>query len=293
MSKGILMYAFNNESLDYIKMAVCNALLVKKHMEHNEVAIVTDKWTYAFAREQDYAHLIDRCFDHVILDEPLKDRQMTRKFHDTRYSSFVDKYYNLNRVHAYGMSPFDQTLLLDTDYLVLDNSFDLCWDSVEDIMCNTKTIDLDHNHNTFGSNNQLNDMSVQLYWATALYFRKTEKARLMFELIEFIRDNYEFYQHLYGFNHSGYFRNDFALSIAVHMTNNFMEYGGIKPLPIEHILVSMETDEMHAFEDGNPIITTEAQSGVFKMRRVMNNVHVMNKRSILRHMDAIVRYATG
>lgn len=286
------MYAFNNESIDYIKMAVCNALLIKKHMKNNTVAVVTDQWTYSYAQDQLPEELLAKCFDHVIIDKPISDKHMTRKFHDTRYSSFVDKYYNLNRVQAYDATPFDETLLLDTDYLVLDDAFDLCWDSIEDIMCNNKTLDLDYQANTFGDNNHLSDMSIPLYWATALYFKKTEKSRLLFELIGFIRDNYEYYQYLYGFKHSGYFRNDFALSIAIHMTNNFMEYGSIKPLPVDHILVSLENDEMHAFNNGNPMMTTESQMGHFRLRKVLNSVHVMNKRSILRHMDEIVKYAT-
>lgn len=293
MSRGTLMYAFNNESIDYIKMAVCNALLLKKHMENNAVALVTDQHTYNYGREQLGEEMLDRCFDHVVIDKPIADRKMTRKFHDTRYSSFTDKYYNLNRVQAYDATPFEETLLLDADYLVLDDAFDACFGSAEDMLCNTKTLDLDYQENRFGDNNHLSDMSIPLYWATALYFRKSEKAKMLFELISFIRDNYEFYQHLYGFNHSGYFRNDFALSIAIHMTNNFMEYGGIKPLPIDHILVSLENDEMHAFQDGHPIFSTESQPGDFKLRRIISSVHVMNKRSILRNMDGIVEYATA
>jgi len=39
-------------------------------------------------------------------------------------------------------------------------------------------------------------------------------------------------------------------------------------------------------------MTTESQMGHFRLRRVINSVHVMNKRSILRNMDEIVRYAT-
>lgn len=292
MSRGILMYAYNNDSLDYIRMAVCNALLVKKHMVDNQVAVVTDYWTHQWAKEQVGEDMLARCFDHVIIDEPLKDQKMLRKFNDTRYASFTDKYYNLNRVHAYSASPFEETLLLDTDYLVLDNTFDLCWGSVEEVMCNTKTMDLDYQMNGFGDDNHLNEMGIPLYWATALYFRKTEQAKLLFELIEFIRDNYEYYQYLYNFKHSGYFRNDFALSIAIHMTNNCMVYGSIKPLPVDRMVVSLEHDEMNSFDNGKPIFTTESDIGTFRMRRAIGNVHVMNKRSILRHMDEIIRYAT-
>lgn len=293
MSCGFLMYAYNNKSIDYTQIAVCNALLIKKHLKRNAVALVTSPGTHEWLRSQISKELHDRAFDHVIYQELVDERVMTRKFHDTRYSSFSEQYYNLNRTHAFDTTPFEQTILLDVDYLMLDGSMDLAWDSVEDFMCNRKTIDLDHKVNNFGDDNRLNEMSIPLYWATAMYFRKTEKSRLVFEMINFIKENYEYYQHLYGFKHSGYFRNDFALSIAIHMCNNFMEYGTIKPLPVDHILFSMENDDMHAFDRGHTIMTTEPSQGDFRLRRVINNLHVMNKRSILRHMKEIVAYATG
>lgn len=291
--KGYLMFAYNNNSLDYASLALCNSLLIKKNLKVNTVGLVTDQSTVDYMYAKHGHELIDLAFDKLVIDEVNSNQAGKRKFHDTRYSKFVDRYMNLNRPNVFDLTPFDQTVMIDVDYLMLDNSMDLVWDNTEDFMCNRKTLDLDHKPNNFGFDNRFNDMSIPLYWATAIYFKKTESSQLIFQLMNFIRENYSYYQYLYKFQDSGYFRNDYALSIAIHMTNNLMEYGSIAHLPVDHLLFSMETDEFHRFENNTCIFTTETTEGDFHMRRVINNVHVMNKRSILRREKEIIKYATS
>jgi hypothetical protein len=292
-SRGFLMFAYNSSNIDYATMALCNALLIKKHLTVNSVALVTDQPTLDHLKRTADPALISFAFEHVIIDSVDQSTAGQRRFHDTRYTKYVVQYLNLNRPNAYDLSPYDQTLMLDVDYLMLDNSMDLVWDNVEEFMCNHKTKDLDNKVNDFGFDNRFNEMSIPLYWATAVYFTKTDMSRLIFQLMGWIKENYSYYQYLYRFNHSGYFRNDYALSIAIHMTNNLMEYGTIKSLPIDHLLFSVETDEFHKFDNGHCLMTTEAVQGRFHLRRVINNVHIMNKKSILRRTDEIIAYATS
>ena len=285
------MFAYNNSSIDYITMALCNALLIKKNLIHNNVALVTNSGTFEYLKSITDHSVIDSAFDMIILNDVVESGVATRKYRDTRYTDFTDRYYNLNRIDAYTLSPFDQTVLIDTDYLMLDSTMDLVWDCDEDFMCNRKTITLDHDVNSFGSDNRFNEMSIPLFWATAIYFRKTERSKLIFELINFVKENYEYYGSLYSFQTCGYFRNDFALSIAMHIANNMMEYGAIKPLPVNHILFSLDTDELHAFKNGSVYITSEPEAGMFHLHKVVNNVHIMNKRAILRYKDEIIAHA--
>lgn len=285
------MFAYNNANIDYVTLALYNSLLIKKHLKTNAVALVTDQSTIDYVYTKHGVDLVNHAFDRLIVDEVNQDAAGKRKFHDTRYSKFVERYMNLNRPNAYDLSPFDQTVMIDADYLMLDNTMDLVWDNVEDFMCNRKTLDLDHKHNNFGFDNRFSDMSIPLYWATAIYFKKCETSHVIFQLMNFIKENYNYYQYLYKFQHNGYFRNDFALSIAIHLANNLMEYGSIAALPVDHLLFSMDTDEFHKFENGSCIFTTETVEGDFYLRRVINNVHVMNKRSILRRGDEILKYA--
>jgi len=293
LPRGFVMFAHNNPSLDYGTMALCNALMIKKHLKENKVALISDLGTVGHLESNFSDVIMRKAFDRIIINEPNAEEAGTRRFGDTRYTSFTDTYKNTNRPNIYDLTPFEETVMIDADYLMLDDTMDLVWDHAHDFLCNRKTVDLDHNSNNFGFDNRFNEMSIPLYWATAIYFRKTDNSKLIFELMNFIRENYAYYQYLYRFNHSGYFRNDYALSIAIHMANNLMEYGSINPLPIDHILFSMEHDEMHRFDDGKCLITSEPVQGEFYMHSVSSNLHMMNKRSILRNKKEIIAYGIG
>ena len=41
-SRGILMFAHNNEEIDYFRLAVANAKLIKKNLKINNITVVTD-----------------------------------------------------------------------------------------------------------------------------------------------------------------------------------------------------------------------------------------------------------
>ena len=290
LPRGYLIYAHNNPTIDYASLAICYALLIKKHLSDNAVALVTDSRTARYMEQLYDPAILRSAFDRVIYDDSIAN-SASRRYHDTRYTALTDEYHNTNRPNAFELSPFSETMLIDSDYLMLDSTMDLVWGNFEDFMCNRKTSDLDHKVNNFGFNNRFSDMSIPLYWATAVYFRKTEKSKLIFQMMNFIKENYAYYQYLYQFSSGGYFRNDHALSIAIHLLNNLMEYGSIKSLPNDQLLFSMEEDEMHAFNGGVCVITSEPEQGDFRLHTVSRNVHVMNKRAILRNKDEIIAYA--
>lgn len=290
LPRGYLIYAHNNDNIDYASLAVCNALLIKKHLRENAVALVTDSHTARYMEQLYDPGILRMAFDRIIYDDSITN-SASRRYHDTRYTTFTDSYNNTNRPNALDLSPFDETVLIDSDYLMLDNTMDLVWGNFEDFMCNRKTSDLNHKVDNFGFDNRFSDMSIPLYWATAVYFRKTEKSKLIFQMMNFIKENYVYYQYLYQFAPTGYFRNDHALSIAIHLLNNLMEYGSIASLPNNRLLFSMEEDEMHGFIDGACVITSEPEQGDFRLHVVSQNVHVMNKRAIIRNKDKIINYA--
>ena len=292
MSCGFLIFAYDNDAIDYGTLALCNALLIKKHCTVNNVAVVTSSATFQSLILQHGEPLIRTAFDTVIINEIDTDGSNYRTFSDTRYKNFTVKYHNSNRTSAYELSPFDETLLLDADYLILDNSTDLIWGTIEPILCNNTTVNLDHIKNYGTSNGKLNQMGIPLYWATAVYFKKTIDAQLMFAQMQFIKENYYYYTKLYGFNPNVFFRNDYAISIALHIMSGFIEPHTVKPLPVDYILVSEDTDEFHMFYNGTAIITTEHGQGNIIAHSVQSNVHMMNKLAVIRQKDSIIKYAT-
>ena len=292
MTCGYLIHAYNNEVVDYGTMALCSCLLIKKHLKINQTAIVTSTDTLDYILKLHGEDLLDAAFDNVILTDV--DRVVpNRTFYDTRYSQKVVPYYNTNRSDSFDKSPFDETMLLDADYLVLDSSFDRVWGSTEDIMVNRSVRDLNHITNLGGFDKRFNSMSIPLYWATAVYFKKNHHVKSIFNLIKFIKKNYVYYQNLYRFPPSGYFRNDYALSIAIHMINGQFENAAVKSLPMPEMLVATEYDNIIDFKDGIAYMTSEANQGEFKLHKVNTNVHVMNKWSIGRMSSRIIQYATS
>lgn len=292
-SKGYLIFAYNNDKIDYGSLALANALLIKKHCKINNVALITSDWTIDWLRDRYGTDLLDRAFDHVIHENIGSHTVADRRYNDTRYAKFYAKYYNTNRSESYDASPFDETLLLDADYFMLDGTMDLVWENQEDFLCNKNLINLDHTFNDNGFDGRFNDMSIPLYWATAVYFRKTPKSKVIFDQIRFIKENYEFYQYLYNFQPNGFFRNDYALSISIHQVNKLMEYDSVKPLPVDHILLSNEFDEIHDFKDGSFYLTSELNHGQFRLHRIDRNIHVMNKLAAERNCGKIIAYATS
>lgn len=281
MSRGFLMFAHDSGSLSYGRMALANATLIKSNCLNPTVALVTDHATISSLQES-YGDLVGR-FDHIIIDEVNKVVPL-RRFSDTRSSSEEVPYLNSNRSSAMDLSPFDETVLLDVDYLMLDGTMDLVWGSVEDLMCNSLLMDLDHNTGV----ERMHDMGIPTYWATAMYFRKTNRTKALFDHMSYIRDNYDYYMDLYGFNHGPYFRNDFALSISLHEMNGFVEEDAVCPLPIDHIFIGDPFDDIHGFDGSSFLITSERTQGSPLPHRVSRNFHVMNKKALLRHCDEVI-----
>lgn len=291
MSRGYCIHAYNNMEIDYGTMALCCSLLIKKNCKINSVTLLTSPDTLNELKKSHGIQLINDTFDIIKVMEI--DRNVSnRKYFDTRYTTKIQPYYNSNRVDTFNLSPYDETILLDSDYLILDNSFDYAWGSAEEILVNKNVIDLRHKSNQAGFDLRFNDMSIPLYWATSMYFKKTQRALTLFQLMSFIKKNYHFYRDLYKFNPSGYFRNDYALSIAIHMMSGQLEIDSVKPFPIPNIMVATEYDDFINFKNNQAYFISEAQEGDFSIHKVYTNIHVMNKWSIGRNAERIISYAT-
>ena len=92
---------------------------------------------------------------------------------------------------------------------------------------------------------------------------------------------------------NGYFRNDYALSIAIHMMSGQFEIDSVKSFPINHISVATEYDDMINFKDNNAYFISEENEGNFHVHKVRTNIHVMNKWCIGRNAERIISYATS
>lgn len=207
MSKGVLIFAFNNESFDYLKMAAWSAKNIHRLL-NVPVCVVTNT--------QDIPNEYE--FDRVINATPHSANH--RMFGDFGVDAKGDAWYNSNRVDAYAISPYDQTLVLDADYIVASNQLQSLFEFDYDFLCHRYAYDVT-NRNPLTDHNYFGSYGMPMYWATVMMFRRSKTAELIFDSMTMIRSNWDHYRNIYGNSRSTY-RNDHSLTIALGMVNGHM-----------------------------------------------------------------------
>jgi hypothetical protein len=261
MSKGILIFAFNNEKIDYEKIANANKLMIEYNMD---VPV----------------HIISKTTETV--------SSTTRHYRD--YNETLS-FNNGLRWDAFHLSPFDETLVLDADYLIMNNRLNAIWGNVNSLMMNTQIQPLYANE--FIENDRLNAGGINMAWATAIYFKKTKLAETFFTLMKHVHDNYLYYRQVYELEGNLY-RNDFSASIARHMLNGFTENttADIPSLPTKKIVTAKAEDEIIQFNGINKVkvkISKPERLNEYIVNSVKHtNIHFLNKKTILDNYDSIV-----
>ena len=200
MTTGALIFAFDTEHTRYLDMAAWCAYRVRQFLKI-PVAVVTNN-----PAAQD-----ETVFDHVIYADPLGE--------NSRWFGDLEKHvtwHNGNRVDAYNLSPWDQTLVLDADFVVNSDQLQSVLDSSREFMCFRSAFNLARPEeeflNTFGT------YQYPMYWATVMMFRKCNTAQYIFDAMQMIRENWTHYRDLYHISQHTY-RNDYALSIALGLVS--------------------------------------------------------------------------
>ena len=196
MTTGALLFAFANEHIDYVRMAAWSAKNIHRHLDI-PVCVVTDSQS------------IPSVFDKVI--------RVGR--HPTEcHRTFADidakvTWYNHDRVDAYDLSPWDQTLLLDADYVIAGDSLLTLLASNRDILCYRWAFDMQDRDPATNNLNYFGTYRMPMSWATVVVFRRSRTADFIFKSMRMVRDNWRHYCDIYGVARGPY-RNDYALSIA-------------------------------------------------------------------------------
>ena len=229
MTTGALIFAFNNEHTDYIAMAAWSADRIHRHLDI-PVAVITDC--------TDASRLAK--FDHVIQADPASGG--TRYFDD--YKETVT-WYNASRSDAYSLTPWDQTLLLDADYVVCGNELKMVLAASQEFMCHRLAWDIT-GITDFSALNYFGQHKMPMWWATVIMFRRCLHAELVFNTMTMVRDNWTHYRNLYK-NNSVSYRNDHALSIALGVVNGHtLDHASIPwslaSVVPEHRLTRVDTD---------------------------------------------------
>lgn len=289
-SRGFLIFAHNNDMIDYGLVALINALMIKSNLRENAVALVTDEGTISWLR-QNHASLVEKAFDHVIVVPWDKvDPSGERRYQDTLSTSHILPWRNGTRLDAYDLTPFDETIVIDADYLVMDKTLDAVWSLDTDVALNREAVTLEHKQPA-AAERFLSPFTATMYWATCMFFRKSELAESFFALARNVRTHYKFHGYLYNFPVK-IFRNDYAFSVAAHVLNGQYASSIITSLPSPKILTSFDRDDIVDVPGKNEITflandtENEWRNRVTRVTGV--NVHVMNKFAIVRHADRLL-----
>ena len=289
MSQGIVLFAHNNTEIDYGSVAIANATMIKNHMGVDAITLITDEGTMRHMNNTWDKNTIDSTFENIKIT-PRRRVDNNKRYRDTRHTVNLLPFYNVNRSTVYTESPYDETLVIDVDYLICNDTLNAVWNHKEDLLINKKSFDLlagRHDYNF----DRVDDFGIDFYWATAFYFKKSKESKMFFDLLESIKANYLYFKTLYGIT-SYNFRNDHAFSIAVHMFNGFANSGLVKSLPVDFLQHTLDYDELHDITSKGSLsflLEKTSEPGNFIPARTDGvNVHVMNKYSIVRQSKKIV-----
>jgi hypothetical protein len=258
MTQGVLLFAHNTEEVNYGVMAVWAAERINQYLG-KPVSLVTDEYTIHSLR----GISIDpkKHFDHVIIKE-------CNTFQTRQLSGENIIFKNLDRSDAYDLTPYDETLLLDTDIAIMSDRLNTVWNNADDILISNKSADiLDRPRDEFDF---LKEHGIEFQWATEFYFRKSEISEEFFKRCKFIKENYKWYSILYGMGNDP-IRNDHIWSIVIHEM-------GIDFNKIPRVLrYATDKDEIVELGTDRVLFAVKVNDKIRLTNIKDQDIHIMNK----------------
>lgn len=258
MTRGALLFAFNNGTVDYYEMAIRTSKRINKFL-NLPVTVVTGPDTDL--SKYDYQ------FDNVIIEEP-----------DTSNTKQQTVWINKGRHKAYELSPYDETLVLDTDYLINSDTLLKPFELYDDFMC--------HKYTSFlmlpeAEQEELSPVSFQTLWATVIYFKKTTRAKQIFECMSMVQHNYTHYCNLFKLASTQY-RNDHSLAISLRIVNGGTENPqDYIPWNLVHV-----NDTVKVYRDSDTSYTLMKQNERTEYLKIKDSdFHLLNKQNFMELTD--------
>ena len=201
MTAGVLIFAFNNTEIDYVSIAAYAAKQAK-HYLGLPVTVVTNQLDIADKN----------IFDSVVYCED--NSTQVKRFHNSEnFKTAI--WHNASRSNAFDLSPYDETLVIDSDFIINSDFLKYSWQQSEEFLIYDNSIDL-ASHRDTSEFRTIGDVGIKFYWATVFFFRKTKRVELFFRILDHIKSNWGYYAGLYQLPSFKY-RNDYAFSIAINI----------------------------------------------------------------------------
>jgi hypothetical protein len=236
-SRGIVAFAINTANTDYAGIAQQTVALASQVLDLPYTIITEDHMAYM--NWHNYRHDVD--LGHEV------------------------EWKNFGRNLSYELSPYEETLVIDVDYVVQDAGllkiFDLPWDYL--LQRSARSLNDEYVPAVMGAH------SLPYVWATVFAFRKTDRAKAFFNLVQRIEANYHYYRELFNVESRSY-RNDYAFAMADTILNGFSVPKVSIPGPMLNITQPIKS----MTSQGNQIIIKDKHSAYVIPQM---NMHVMSK----------------
>jgi hypothetical protein len=282
MNCGVLIFAHNSRDLDYALMSIVAGSLAKYHL-NVPVSLVTDRSTIDWLKESDQYSKAESLFDQIIIvNRPSTDN--IRRLNDGAESKTVP-FINANRSSAWDLTPYDRTLLIDSDYLIFSDALSEYWNYDSSFMISDAMNDLRGDRKGV-LDSWVSDEGIPLYWATNIMFTKNQESKLYFDLVRSIKENYQTFAEIYRFD-SRIYRNDIAFSIAKHIVEGFVT---TQTQNLPPILTAQDKDLIAAVhKSGLTMLIQDTLSNNMILGNFSNrDIHVMNKQAIVRSANDLL-----
>lgn len=277
--KGVLIFARNNAQIDYVKQAHFLAKRIKHYLDL-PTTVVTDSINYLKDTYKDYKTVFDQ-----VIEVPLATSPSRKRYYDGTNVFKQLEFKNDLRTSAYELTPYDETLMLDSDYIVSNDLFKNCFTQDHDFLIFKEAHDLSGFRND-AQFVHISDTSVDFYWATCVFFRKTEANKIFFDLTKHIQENWQHYNSIFQINR-GTFRNDWVFSIAIHIMNGYQRGNFSHTMPGKMYFTS-DKDILWELQKDQFLFLIQKDKflGEYTPLKVKgSSVHVINKFSLNRIID--------
>jgi len=259
MMRGVVIFAYNSGGIDYQAMAAWSAGRIATHL-NLPTTLITDSVPVNSA-----------AFEDVVVT--------TAQEGGTRYFSDIGKnvtWFNGNRMDVYNLSPYDETLVLDADYVVCGDQLNLLFDVPQDFLAPITAYDVTGTR-TFDDLNWFGTNRMPMAWATVMRFNRSLLSNSVFDMMTMVRDNWQHYRNLYGIARSTY-RNDHALSIALNTLYGHRGSWPAVPWALASVVPEHQLEQLE--HDRFQITYTTSNNKLRHVTIANQDFHAMGKRHL-------------
>ena len=270
MTQGILVVAYDTPIVSYSTLAAIAASLARQNL-NLPVSLITDQESLENLKNNSFFDF----FDKVILTDKPKTGNV--RIIDEKVT---DTFLNWNRVDVYSLTPYDHTLLIDSDLLIFTDRFNQYWDVDQSVILCETMLDPANSRLEF-PDIYVSSAGPKLRWATAIMFKKNQEAEIFFNLVKHVQENYLYYSDVYNFVPFQY-RNDIAFTLAEHI----MYASPRDRLYLPPLSFTLNNEQVLKIDKGIVKLILKNNDALLTIQD--SDVHVMNKSAILKFKEELL-----